>query len=101
MDAGLTVFIAHPELDVYAFMPIARVSVFHGVDRGFPHGDAERVHRVLIEARHVRELFADLVNQLQDLDGARNLQNDARIVVGRASCPSSIRHAHIIANSSV
>jgi len=58
------------------------VAMLDGVDDRFAHGDADPVDGVLVEAGQRREAVAHRLDQVQQLEGTRQLE--ANRVIGRA-----------------
>ena len=61
--------------------PVVLVAVLDGVDHRLAHRDAHPVERVLVEARHLADVVADDLDEVEHVEGAAELEAD-RVAVG-------------------
>src|SRR5262249_7286635 len=66
----------HRELDGDDLAVVFTVAVFDGVDDRFAHGDADPVHRVLVEAGQLSDAIADHLDEVHHVEVAVDLKSN-------------------------
>jgi hypothetical protein len=72
------------ELHVHHLPLVAAVAVLDRVDHRLAHGDADPVHRVLVEPDLLAQMITDHLDEIQHVECAAELEPDDRAVGGHA-----------------
>src|SRR5262245_44786614 len=75
-DAGPAVVLARGAPDVDALPDVIAVPVLDGVDDRFPDRDAHPMHRILVKARHARDVIAHHLHEIEHAEGAVEIDAD-------------------------